>query len=175
MPQVAPPDFSAGNGKETERNAHGGLDTHLSVPGGVFHNPASAYAQEMRRWEMDYGPYGPPGRPRHLEGRQPYPCRMYRVKRAETGGRVVVEHSADAASEAEEQNYRSRGYYNGLAEAADALTESEQAAARGAAERAFHEKGMSEKARAEAAAVDESTSAHVPVIPEANRKTGRRE
>ena len=176
MPQVAPPDFQGVSQTEVERNPDtGGRDTHISVPGGVFHNPAGAYASEMRKWEMDYSPYGPPGRPRHLHGHQPYPCQMYKVRRADTGGSVIVESSQRAESEAEERNFRSRGYYNGLAEAAEALAESEQATARAAAERAFHEKGMSEKAKAEAAAIDDSTSGHVPVIPEANRKTGRRE
>lgn len=167
MPQTAPPQFSGQAREEVERNPQtGGRDTHLSVPGGVFHNPAGAYAQEMRRWEMDYGPYGPPGRPRHVEGHKSYPCRMYLVKRAETGGGVDVVNSTDAVSEAEERNFRSRGYYNGLAEAVEALTAHEQAVAVAAAERAHAERTMSDKAKAEAAAADAATADHLPSVPE---------
>lgn len=177
MPQLAPPDFQSQKNEEIERNPQtGGIDRHLSVPGGVFHNPASAYAREMAKHEMAWGPYGPPGRPREQQGPQPYPCRMYRVKRAETGGGVVVEHSADAASEAEERNFRSRGYHNGLAEAAAALAETEQATARAAAERAYADRNMSDKAKAEAAAAEDATSDHlaeVPVTPIRKAAAGR--
>jgi hypothetical protein len=161
--------------EETEKNPNtGGVDRHYSVPGGVFHNPAGAYAREMAKYEMGWSPFGPPGRPR--DGRAvPYPCRMYLVKRADTGGGVVIVHSADAVDEAQERNFRSRGYYNGLAEAAEALTASEQEAAVLAAERGANERGMSDKAKAEAAAFEEGVSGHVPVIPEAARKTGKRE
>ena len=142
----------------------GGKDRHYSVPGGVFHNPAGAYAREMAKWEMGWSPFGPPGRPRGAA--VPYPCRMYKVKRAETGGGVVIEHSADAADVTQERNYRSRGYYNGLAEAADALSAHEQEAAHLAAERGANERKMSDKARTEAAAADDATSGHLAAVPE---------
>lgn len=144
------------------------------MPGGVFHNPAGAFAREMAKWEMGWSPFGPPGRPRERQGPQPYPCRMYKVRRADTGGGVVVEHSADAASEAEERNFRSRGYYNGLAEAGAALAAAEQNAAVLAAERAANERTMSEAARAEAAAADDAHDGHlasVPVTPIVKRQT----
>ena len=173
MPQVAPPDFQATPQTEIERNpSTGGKDTHISVPGGVFHNPASAYAREMAKWEMDWGPYGPPGRARANVGHQRFPCRMYKVKRAETGGDVAIEHSADAASEAEMRNWQSRGYYNGLAEAADALAAGEQERAVLAAERAANERRMSDAARAEAAAYDDASAEHVASIPETPLRRG---
>lgn len=176
MPQTAPPQFDAPRAEEVERNpSTGGIDRHLSVPGGVFHNPAGAYAREMAKWEMEWGPYGQPGRPRAQQGHQSYPCRMYLVKRAATGGGVEIVHSADAESAAQERNFLSRGYHNGLQAAADALAASEQADAQAAAERAFADRNMSERAKAEAAAVDEASAGHVGVIPEAHRKTGRRE
>jgi hypothetical protein len=167
MPQVAPPDFQAKPQTETERNpSTGGRDTHISVPGGVFHNPASAYAREMAKFEMDWGPFGPPGRPRHAHGHPTVPCQMYLVERAETGGGVVVKHSVRAEDEHEMRNWQSRGYYSGLAEAAEALTKSEQEKAELAANRAFQERRMSDAAREEAARIDASTAEHVPVIPE---------
>lgn len=156
-----------------ERNPDtGGLDRHISVPGGVFHNPAGAFAREMAKFEMGWSPFGPPGRPRERQGPQPYPCRMYRVKRADTGGGVVVEHSADAADEAQERNYRSRGYYNGLAQAAEALAESEQVAAQAAAERAYQDRNMSEKAKAEAAAADDAHDGHLGAVAETPIRRG---
>jgi hypothetical protein len=132
----------------------------------VFHNPAGAFAREMAKHEMGWSVYGPPGRPREQQGPQPYPCQMYLVKRAETGGGVVVVHSARAESEAERRNYESRGYENGLQAAAEALAAAEQAQAKGAAERAFADRRMSDTAKAEVAAYEDSISAHVAVIPE---------
>ena len=177
MANLTAQDIPAAAGLETEieRNpSTGGVDRHYSVPGGVFHNPAGAYAREMAKWEMGWSPFGPPGRPRERVGHQSYPCRMYRIKRAATGGDIEVLHSADAASEAEERNYRSRGYYNGLAEAAEALAESEQAAAQAAAERAYQDRNMSEKAKAEAAAVDDAHDGHLGAVPDTPiRRAGR--
>lgn len=169
MPQIAPPQLAGDQTQQTEleRNpSTGGVDTHISVPGGVFLNPAGAYAREMAKWEMGYSVYGPPGRPRERVGHQPYPCRMYKVRRADVGGAIVVEHSADAASEAEERNYRSRGYYTGPSEAAEALIAHEQETAKLAAERAFHERRMSEAAQAEAAAADDAHDGHLASVPE---------
>jgi len=172
---MAPPDFNgAAKSEEIERNPQtGGRDLHVSVPGGVFHNPASAYAREMAKYEMDWGsPYGRPGRPRADVGPQPFPCRMYLVARAETGGGVVVKHSADAASEAEMRNFESRGYRNGLQAAADALKASEDELAKLAANRAALEQRMSPEARAEAAEYEATVAEHVAVIPE-KRGPGR--
>ena len=153
--------------QEVESNpSTGGIDRHFSVPGGVFHNPAGAYAREMAKWEMGWSPFGPPGRPRERVGHPAYPCRMYKVKRADLGGDVVIEHSADAADEVQERNFRSRGYYNGLEEAAKALAQREQDAARLAAERAAHERHMSDAARAEAAAADDAHDGHLAAVPE---------
>ena len=153
--------------EEIEQNPNtGGVDRHYSVPGGVFHNPAGAYAREMAKFEMGWSPYGPPGRPREQQGAQPYPCRMYKVKRAATGGGVEVVHSADAASEAERRNFESRGYHNGLAAAAAALEASEQEAAVLAAERNAEVHRMSDKARAEVERAEDAHDGHLPSVPE---------
>lgn len=177
MPQMAPPQLNAQpETREIERNPQtGGRDTHVSVPGGVFHNPASAYAREMAKYEMDWGPYGPPGRPRGDVGHQSFPCQMYLVRRAETGGGVEVVHNARAESEAEMRNFQSRGYHNGLAKAAEELGKSEQERSVLAANRAHGEQRMSAEARAEAAAADDATADHLPSIPETpiKRRRGR--
>ena len=153
--------------EEIEQNpSTGGVDRHFSVPGGVFHNPAGAYAREMAKWEMGWSPYGPPGRPREQQGAQPYPCRMYRVKRAEIGGGIVVVHSADAASEAERRNFESRGYHNGLDAAAKALESSEHEAALLSAERNAEVRKMSDKSRAEVEQAEDAHDGHLPSVPE---------
>ena len=81
----------------------------------------------MAKWEMDSHEFGTPGRPRGQHGHHPYPAMFYLVKRSATGGRVEVVTSQTAADEAEAANLYSRGFYNGLAEAAAALAASEQA------------------------------------------------
>lgn len=140
-------------------------DQHFSVPGGIQHNRASAYAQEMAKWEMDSHEYGTPGRPRAQIGVQPYPAMFYRVEREETGGGVKVLERAVADDETMARNLLSRGFHNGLQAAADALAATEQESAKLAAERNFHERRMSDRARAEAEAADDATVAHLPEVP----------
>jgi len=144
--------------------------TDRSGPGGIVHNPASAYSREMAQWEMGYSPYGPPGRPREVVGFQPYPARFYKVTRSEKTGKIVVEHEQNAADENEARNLQSRGYVQGLGEAYAALEAAEQNLA---VEAAVHERQklhMSDKARAEAAAYEATTAKHVAEIPEASKR-----
>ncbi len=136
-----------------------------SGPGGIVHNPASPYAREMAKWEMGYSLYGPPGRPREQVGYQEWPAMFYKMKRSDTNGNFEVEHYQEAADEAEARNLMSRGYRKGRDAAIAFVEETEQALAVGAAERVFHEQRMSEKAKAEAAAADASTSQHVAEVP----------
>ena len=91
---------------------------------------------------------------------------FYLVKRSATGGRVEVVTSQTAADEAEAANLYSRGFYNGLAEAAAALAASEQADAVLAANRNYNDRNMSEKAKAESAAAEDAHDGHLPSIPE---------
>lgn len=136
-----------------------------SGPGGVVHNPASPYAREMRKWEMGYSPYGPPGRPREQVGHQAYPAAFYKMKRSASNGDFVVEHYREAADETEARNLESLGYREGRV-AAIALVESrEQEIAVAAAERNYRDRNMSEKAKAEAAQAEDATSAHLAEVP----------
>lgn len=134
-------------------------------PGGIVHNPSSAYSREMAKWEMGYSPYGPPGRPREVYGHDQWPAMFYKMSRSKTNGDFVVEHYQTAADEAEGRNLYSLGYYKGQVEAIQAIEAAEQAAAVAAAERAFAEQRMSEKAKAEARRADEATGAHVGEVP----------
>ena len=142
-------------------------DKHESAPGGIQWNRASPYAREMAKWEMDSHEFGPPGRPRGSHGgAQPYPAMFYKVKRSATGGRVEVVESQTAGDEAEGRNLYSRGFYNGLAEAAAALAESEQNDAVLAANRNHNDRNMSEAAKAESQAAEDAHDGHMPSVPE---------
>jgi hypothetical protein len=145
-----------------------------SIPGGVVHNPASAYSREMVKWEMGYSPYGPPGRPREQVGHQPWPAMFYKAKRSSTNGDFLVEHYQEAADEVEARNLESRGYRNGLPAAIAYVEQCEQAAAVASAESNYTDRNMSEKARAEKTAAEAATSSHlaqVPVTPIRKRRT----
>ena len=145
-----------------------------SVPGGVVYNPASPYAREMAKFEMGYSPYGRPGRPRETIGHQAWPAMFYKMKRSTTNGDFLVEHYMEAADEVAGKNLESLGYRQGQVAAIAYVESLEQDMARAAAERAYRDKGMSDKAKQEAAESDDATSQHlgeVPVTP--IRKRGR--
>ncbi len=145
-----------------------------SGPGGIVHNPASPYSREMAKWEMDYSPYGPPGRPRAQQPSQTWPALYYKVRRSDTNGSFIVEHYAEAKDEAEGRNFESRGYARGRAAAEAAVVALEQRNAVGAAERAFDDRRMSDGAKAEASLADAATSKHLPEVPVTPiRKRGR--
>lgn len=129
----------------------------------------------MAKYEMAWGPYGQPGRPREVIGHKSYPCMMYLVKRAATGGGVEVVEYREAKSQTERQNLESRGYVNGLAEAAAALAEREQDTAIASAERAYRDRNMSDAAKAEIEAAENATTQHLADIPETpiNTKRGK--
>lgn len=129
----------------------------------VVHAPETAYAQEMRKWEATHTQYGAPGRPYTF---QPFPTRMYRASRPKAGGPPIFDGQT-ANDEHEQRNLESRGFVvGGQAAALDALEKTEFAHAELHANRLYQEQRMSDKARAEADAVDQATSNHLPVIPE---------
>ena len=136
-----------------------------SIPGGIVHNPATPFAREMAKWEMAYSPYGPPGRPREVVGFQQWPAMFYKCKRSDSNGDFVVEHYREAADENEARTLEGLGYSLGRAAAEQAVVAREQMVAQAAAERAFTDRRMSEKAQAEAKAADEATAEHVAEVP----------
>lgn len=128
----------------------------------VIHTPDTAYAQERRKHEANFTPYGPPGRPYVY---QAYPAMLYKATRTEMG-RVMFEGRV-AASEVESRLLEAQGFVPDGREAAyNRLVAQEREIAKLAAERAHQERTMSPAAQAEAAAVDAATDRHVPVIPE---------
>jgi hypothetical protein len=135
---------------------------------GLAYTKDSAYAKERVKWESQHTDLGPPGRPYEY---QEYPKRMYKAGRVNGITPGIVE-AITVESEVEERNMLSRGYRVGQDTALEALHAADQAVAEAAANRAFHEQRMSDKARREAAAADEVTPHHVPVIPEKPKRRG---
>ena len=136
-----------------------------SIPGGIVHNPASAHAREMARWEMGYSPYGPPGRPREVVGHQMWPAMFYKMKRSPTNGDFLVEHYQEACNEAEAYNLEAQGYRMGQTAAIEYVKGYEQEIAVAAAERNYRDQGMSENAKAESARAEEAASGHLAEVP----------
>jgi hypothetical protein len=129
----------------------------------ILRSPESSYVQERAKWES-VPTVDCPLALRPYEFR-PYPAMFYKAERPPQGGPAVFE-SHVVESDVEASNMRSRGWGQGQAEAITMLEQRESDVAHAAATRAFHELRMSEKARKEADAYDESTAAHVPEIPE---------
>jgi hypothetical protein len=119
----------------------------------------------MVKWESTHTECGPGLRPYTF---QKYPIWMSKAGRVKGVPGIVEERAA--ADEVEEANLLSRGFRAGQDVALAYLHASDQDVAVLAAERAFHDRRMSAKAQAEAAAIDERTSSHLAAIPEQPRK-----
>ena len=134
----------------------------------------SAYAREIVKHEANYTQYGPPGRPYVF---REYPTMMYRATRPKAGGVEPNFEGIEAGSEVERSNLEAQGFaHGGKAAALAKLEATEFEIAELAANRAHNDRRMGEKAQAEAARVDDAAGIqHVAAVPEANRKTGRRE
>ncbi len=146
-----------------------------SIAGGIVHNPASPFAREMAKFEMDYSPFGPPGRPRAQVGHQEYPCMFYKMVRSKTNGEFLCEDMQQAQGESDARNLESRGYRTGQLNAIAYVEGLEQAVAVAAAERNYRDRNMSDKAKAESAAAEDATAQHladVPVTPIKRRTRG---
>ncbi len=127
---------------------------------GIQYQHDSPYAKAMAAWEMDHSPYGPPGRQRVFTE---FPKMLYRTAPNADSPKMETFIVGDAD---EERNMQSRGWCLSQQEALDARDQALQAKAIAAAERVYHERGMSEKAKAEAAAHDDATDQHLAEIPE---------
>ena len=147
---------------------------------GIQRSREDSWTKEMAKWEQNpvlvgdtfiqpipFADGGRGGAPR-LE----YPKMLYRADSFDGGPRIsetkIVEH--DGA----ERLAAGAGWRASQEDAIKDVHARHQEFARLAAERAHTERWMSPKAQAEAAAVDESTMQHVPVIPETpiRRKPG---
>lgn len=139
----------------------------------INYAPESEHAQEMAKWEMRPTREVPQdmidaarraGTHHGAFDHHEYPKAMYIADQTPNGIKLRDERMT-AHSITEEQNLKSRGYRVTAQEAFDAVDRSNFDLAVAAAERNYHEKGMSEKARKEADKADRATAAHVGEVP----------
>lgn len=134
-------------------------------------NAGSEYGKELRKWEANFTVYGPPLRPYVY---REYPHMMYRPKRSAKNGEVTFDSQIAEHEQQREELERQGYYFGGQGEAMKGLERQEFEYAELAANRHALERTMSDKAQGEAAAIDDTTIKHLPVIPEANKTSGRR-
>jgi|SRR5213592_429459 len=138
----------------------------------ILWGPQSDYARERRKWEAYPTQYGEPERPFVF---REYPLMLYRAKRRPEGGKDPILEHVTVEDEQQERNMQSRGWVRGPDHAITALEDSERGLAQAAAERAYQDKRMSERAKEESAKVDEATISHLGEIKETpiRRRVGR--
>lgn len=154
---------------------------HFSTPGGIIYSPASGHSQEMACWETRPRDDGSvtqgminaaraAGKHHGVFEFQEFPKAMYFATQTQAGIKITDQMRVESA--VEEANMASRGWRARQEDAIARVEADYQATAQAAAERAFTDRRMSEKARAEAQAADESTSAHVGAVPVTPIKRG---
>lgn len=148
---------------------------HFNTPGGVVWSPASAYSQELAKWETRSRDDGSVTQQMINAARQAgvhhgtfehkeYPRVMYRFEQTPYGIKLA-EHRT-VASLTEQRNLESRGFATTQDEAVAVVEQANQDAAEAAANRAFHDRRLSDKAQAEAERIDLSVARHLGEIPE---------
>lgn len=138
----------------------------------IHRAPEDSYVKEMAKWEripvMVNGTYIEPI-PFAQGGRggaplAEYPKMLYRAESADGGPRISGFHIV--SDEGHERLAIGQGWSVTQEAAIDAVAERNLELAKLAANRAHNDLWMSDKAKAEAAAVDEQTMQHLPSIPE---------
>lgn len=138
---------------------------------GILRGPEDNYVKEMAKWEQNlviingtpiqpipFSEGGRGGMPR-----QEYPKMLYKADSFDGGPRISGTHLVH--DEGQERIAIGQGWSVRQEDALSDVGRRHLENAKLAAERAATERWMSDAARAEAAAVDESTIEHVPVIP----------
>jgi hypothetical protein len=164
---------------------------------GVIITEESALGQEMAKWEQFHTKYGPPGNPYRY---QEYPRMLYKAQKR-PDGKVLCMDSAPhryaflddatymrAVDAAEVFTRQCQRIVNSDSERADAEREGwcvtaqaaleyheklEQAIGDAAAHRAYEDRLMSDRAKAEAKAADDATHEHVPEVPRTPIRRGK--
>jgi hypothetical protein len=137
----------------------------------VEYGVKSNYAIEMLKWEGQYGPFGPPGRPYTFHE---FPKRMYRAELTARGIEIVEAFTANDAHE--QRNFESRGFHFGQDVAMDAVRREHTEHGTLAAEREHavqHGRHSEAAVREIRAAEAEHGARHLPDVPE-KPKRGRR-
>lgn len=140
----------------------------------------SGWVKEQRRWNTPKSQGGM--RPDHFEE---FPKMVYKARRPDHGGPILAIDPRDerfseqncktVGNEQEERHALEHGWRASPAEAVAHAVALEDAVATAAAERQNADKRLGERARAEAAAVDDASSEHVPeVTPQAVAEVKKR-
>lgn len=138
----------------------------------VIHSPDSAFAKESVKWEAQYTPMGPPGRPfQHHQ----YPMMMHKAGRPAGGlGAPIITDTCIVTSDSEATAAEHKGFAETPLKAVEGWHASQTEIATLAAERNFHERRMSPAAQAEADAATAEAVDHLPSVPETPvRRRGR--
>jgi uncharacterized membrane-anchored protein len=143
--------------------------------------PGETYAaKELRRWNTPRSQGGM--RPdRHEE----FPAMVYKARRPDSGGPILsndprneswsAQNQLIVKNERELEKALSDGWRRDPQEAIAHANALEDAISTAAAHRAYEDRNMSERAKAEAKVADEATADHMPEIPEKpKRKYTRR-
>lgn len=129
----------------------------------------SPMARERRKWELTQRDGGM--RP---NGHEEYPKMLYRAM--DVQGRIEVDDQQHCRlivmSREHEDRAKRDGWCHSVSEARDAMDRQQSAVAEEAAQRAMADRKLSEPARREADAYDQSQSGHVAEIP-VRKKRGR--
>lgn len=129
--------------------------------------------KERMKWEYSEYQYGDARGLRGPRVYEEFPKMLYKAGR-NAANKIDLLAKEVAKNAQEEANLMSRGFVFGPDKAIAAAENLERDVAKHAAERAYQERTMSEPARREAAAIDDSTADHVPVIAETPiKKRGR--
>lgn len=145
---------------------------------GVQYTPESGHAKEMAKYEQRPTPEVPSPLTRAQGGNYPYqyeefPKMLFRAERRPTGPPKIAGY-IEAGNEHEQDRYLGEGWSKTQEDALAAIAREDTMIAELAANRAFNERTMGERARAEAAAADEATAKHLPSVPETPiRRTAR--
>jgi hypothetical protein len=147
---------------------------------GIHRSSDDAYVKELAKWEhrpvVVNGTYIEPIE-RSAGGKkdapfEAYPKMLYRGELADGGPRIA--QFIVVQDESGELIATGQGFCTTQEAALSGVMDRQRELARQAAHRAHDERWMSDKAKAEAAAIDESTIEHLPEIPETPiRRRGR--
>ncbi len=163
------------------------------APSQVLYNPHSGYGKEMRKFEQFPSWYTPPGtKPGNPYVYRPYPKAMYRAEKKPNGKVVCAEAYPNmvdfltekeytsavrdfevfsqrcmktVANEEEERMAKNDGWFNGPDEAVAGIHARDMALSTAAAEANHRDRNMSDKAKDEKTAYENSTHGHVADVP----------
>ena len=132
----------------------------------LLHSPQSNESKERVKWEAQYSPFGPPGRP---YVKRDYPMMLYLAGRPENGmgpDCILEQETVDVHESGREEFLRSRGFRETPLDALAAFQGQQLEFAKLAANLEHQKQHMSPKAAAEIDAAQDASATHLPMVPE---------